>query len=139
VWNFDGWSADPGAAREHSSGRAAGTIENTNFILLDIQATNGQMVRGKSGSMLFAVEPGIGPTLTAWGDASPRVGWLTGSAHGDASVFRYSDTGAVAVGAHRHSVTITFAGNDQWTLDIRDLTSSGGPVVGEYAFTRAGP
>src|SRR5690606_31871573 len=90
----------------------------------------------KSGSMIFASEPGVGPTMTAWGDASPAISRFQGRVEGNGSAFSFTEV-KTAVGQRRHSVTIVFQTDDAWTAEIRDLTASGSPVVAKYRFTRA--
>jgi hypothetical protein len=141
VWNFEGWSADQGSKRNSASGRAAGTIENEHFLLLDLQATSGQLsgrTGRKSGSMLFASEPGIGLTVTAWGDASPSITRLVGYIEGNASAYCFHEA-KTPPGMHQHALTITFQTDDKWVAEVQDMTANDKPVVARYEFTRAAP
>lgn len=137
VWNFDGW-ANSGGARTTASGKAAATIENQHFVLIDLQTTSGTVgarAGTKSGSMLLASEPGIGLTLTAWGDASPSMSRAIGRAEGNASAFMFEEARTPA-GMHRLSITMTFETNDRWVASIHDLSVGGQPRVAQYTFTR---
>ena len=139
AWNFDGWSAPPGSAHSQVSGRAAATIEREHFVLIDLQATSGELAGAtgrRAGSMLLASEPGIGATLTAWGDACPSISRLVGQVKGNGSVFSFHEVTTPA-GRHRHSLVITFETDDRWTAEIRDISVSGDPLLCSYQFTRA--
>jgi hypothetical protein len=139
VWSFEGWSDQGGAARTTTAGRAAAAIENEHFVLLDLQTTSGQLAgtaAHKGGSMLFASEPGIGLTLTAWGDASPSITRLAGDVNPDASVFTFREL-KTPPGRHRLACTLTFETDDRWVAEIRDVSEAARPVVARYVFTRA--
>ncbi|MCC6677421.1 MAG: hypothetical protein IT436_09775 [Phycisphaerales bacterium] len=139
VWRFDGWSATPDGKRTSASGHAAGVIESEHFVLLDLKTTSGQMggrAGRKSGSMIFASEPGIGATLTAWGDAAPSITRLVGRVEGTGSAFWFSEA-KTPKDRHRHTMLITFETDNAWLAEIRDDTAGGSPVVASYRFTRA--
>jgi hypothetical protein len=139
AWNYEGWSVDQDSARREASGRAAGTIESEHFVLMDLQATSGELggrAGRKTGSMIFASEPGVGPTMTAWGDASPSISRFVGRVEGNGSAFTFNEV-RTADGRHRHALTIVFTTDNQWTAEVRNLTASGSPVVAKYQFTRS--
>lgn len=140
VWNFSGWSLDAGGSGQKSTatGRGAATIEHEHFVLLYLDVSAGKLggrSTRKGGSMLFASEPGLGVTLTAWGDASPSVNRLIGGVDNAGSVFQF-DEAATPAGMHRISVTAAFETDDFWVATIRDLSMDGNPVVARYEFTR---
>jgi hypothetical protein len=140
VWNFEGQSLVDGSLKPMTSGRAAASIEDVHFVLLDLEATAGELsgrAGRKSGSMVFASEPGIGLTLTAWGDASPSITRLVGGVEGDGSRFNFNEM-KTPPGLPRHSITITFETDDRWVAEFRNVAASGRPVVARYQFTRAG-
>jgi hypothetical protein len=141
AWKFEGWSAQAGGTHQASAGRAAGTIENERFVLLDLQATSGQLAgpsTHKSGSMLLASEPGIGITMTAWGDASPSISRLVGHVEGSGSRLVF-DESRTPSGVHRVSLLITLQNADRWVAEVRDTTASTQPLIASYTFTRAAP
>jgi hypothetical protein len=141
AWNFEGWSSDQGSARVSATGRAAATIENQHFVLLDLETTGGELggrAGRKSGSMLLASEPGIGATLTAWGDAAPSISRLVGRVEGNGAAFVFDEVKAPS-GKHRHAMVITFQTDDKWSAEIRDVTAGERQVVARYEFTRVGP
>jgi hypothetical protein len=138
VWNFNGWCTTGEGARREAAGQAAGTIENTHFVLLDLQATSGELSGNagrKSGSMLFASEPDVGPTLTAWGDANASLSRFVGDVQGHRSAFMFEEVKTPA-GRHRHSIAIVFQTDDAWTAEIRDSSAAGTPLLARYEFTR---
>lgn len=136
VWTFEGWSIDQNGGRQTVSGVAAGTVEDTYLVLMDFQASEGQF-RGqtgrKAGSMLFASEPGIGMTVTAWGDASPLVCRLSGRRDGKRFLYTEMPT---PHGRNRHSLTITFETDDRWVVEIRGTSDMADSPVASYRFTR---
>src|SRR5690606_31063353 len=70
VWDFEGWSTTDAGQRQNARGTAAAASEHEHFVLVDVRSTAGQLSgeAGRSaGSMLLAVDPGSGLTLTAWG------------------------------------------------------------------------
>jgi hypothetical protein len=138
VWDFDGWSARPGQEHKQARGRAAATIESQYFVLMDVQATAGAPGRGghKSGSMLLASEPGVGVTLTAWGDGSPSISRLLGRSEGNGSAFVFNEERTPS-GVHPTSITIVFETNDKWVAEIHDVAATGKPVIASYTFTRS--
>lgn len=140
TWNFEGWSSGDGTLRNRFDGRAAGTIENEHFVLLDLEATAGRLAGKagrKSGSLFFASEPGIGLTLSAWGDASPSVSRFVGTALGGASVFRFREVRSAS--GSRIALAIKFETDDRWSAELRDLNATGEPVIAYYTFTRSSP
>lgn len=138
VWDVKGWRSGEDGARQDVLAHAAGVIESEHFVLLTVQATSGQFA-GRSArslaSLLFASEPGIGPTLTVWGDASPAINRLTGWTAEDASRFTFTEV-KTASGAPRMNVTITFESDDAWVAQFRRSELLAEPVA-EYRFTRA--
>ncbi len=140
AWSFEGWWAGADGERTAVAGRAAGVIESVHFVLLDLQTTSGEFAGRagrKSGSLLFASEPGIGLTLTAWGDASPAMNRLAGTVDGAGSVFTFTEARTPA-GRHRLGARMAFESDDRWVGEIRDETAAGQPVVARYVFTRVG-
>lgn len=141
TWDFKGWSGAPGAERSQVAGRAAGVIENGHFIMMDMQVTSGQLAGRtgrKSGTMLLASEPGLGLTLTAWGDASPSISRSTGKAEGNASAFSFRES-RTPKGAGSMTLTITFQSDDHWVAEIGDAASDGNRSVARYEFSRSSP
>ncbi len=139
-WKFEGF-AQNGVERTPGSGQAAATIEREHFVLLDLQAAEGQLsgrAGRKSGSMIFASEPGIGLTLTAWGDASPTITRMVGSIEGNASRFTFKEM-PTAPGLHRHTMMFDFVTDDRWIAEIRDESERNSPIVARYEFVRAAP
>ncbi len=139
VWNFEGWSADPGGKRSSASGHTAGTIEDEHFVLLDFQVTSGELTGRagrKAGSMILASEPGIGATMTAWGDSGPSITRLVGRVEGNGSAFSFRES-RTPEGRRRVSLLFVFETDDSWTVEIRDDSVNGDPVVASYRFTRA--
>ncbi len=139
TWAFDGWATGRDGEHTTSSGRAAGVIEDEHFVMIDLQATSGQMggrAGRTSGSMLLASEPGIGLTLTAWGDASPSICRSVGRVEGNASAFTFREA-RNAGGSRGVRLTITFQTDDRWIAEISDATADAHPVVARYEFTRS--
>jgi len=138
VWNFEGWAIN-GGNRVTAAGKAAAAIENDHFVLIDVQTTSGTLgsrASNKSGSVLLASEPGIGLTMTAWGDASPAISRATGHVEGNASAFVF-DEARTPKGVHRLSMTMTFETDDRWVARVHDLSAGDHPLVAQYTFTRA--
>lgn len=138
VWNFEGWSTDPTGAHQPGAGHAAAVIESEHFVLMDLLTTSGQLAgrtSRKSGSMIFASEPGIGVTMTAWGDASPSISRMVGRAEGNGSVFTFHEA-KTPEGHHQMGAIVTFETDDRWVVDIKNASMSGEPVVARYTFTR---
>lgn len=133
-WQFEGaWSGADGKSNT-VKGRAAGVLVNNFFVLLDVQSTEGQLAgrtTREDGSMLFAAEPGMGLTVTAWGDAAPSVTRLVGSSRDNGNVFNFlpADGTGNAV-----ALVIRFDGPDRFTTQLNPgaaLSSA------SYTFTRA--
>lgn len=140
TWTFEGWSIDQGGKRLPVSGRAAGAIENEHFVLIDIQATEGQLggrSGRKSGSMLLASEPGAGLTLTAWGDASPSITRMTGQVGGNASGFVFNEV-KTASGKKPVVMTVRFETDDRWTVELHASKGSDAKMLARYEFARSG-
>lgn len=138
VWDFSGWATAPDGSHTPGSGRAAAAIENQHFLLIDVQAASGQTAGRaghKGGSMLFASEPRMGLTLTAWGDASPSLTRLTGHCEGSCSKFVFNEVNSPS-DSRTLALTISFQSDDRWVADVRDNAASGHPVVASYVFTR---
>ncbi|MBS0196744.1 MAG: hypothetical protein JSR77_08300 [Planctomycetes bacterium] len=136
-WKFEGFAMN-GSDRAKGSGRAAASIEREHFVLLDLQAAEGQLsghAAKKSGSMIFASEPAIGLTLTAWGDASPAMTRMVGEVDANASHFTFNEM-RTAPGVHRHTISFDFETDDRWIAEIRDESERNTPVVARYEFTR---
>ncbi|MBS0190110.1 MAG: hypothetical protein U0573_01150 [Phycisphaerales bacterium] len=134
AWEFTGsWTGENGASNQ-VAGRAAGVLENQYFVLLDIQTTSGTMAGRtgrKAGSMLLAAEPGIGLTLTAWGDASPSVMHLVG---------RDEDAGSTLTFRSAHgevplTLVIRVENADRWTASINNTSTN--TTTANYTFTRS--
>lgn len=141
VWNFEGWSSDSSGARKMGAGRAAAAINCEHFVLIDLQAATGQ-VAGRSGSragrMMLASEPGLGSTLTAWGDASPAIARFYGRIEGNGAAFSFTEAKTPA-GLHSHTLTFVFQTDDHWTAEVQDCSMPGKPVIASYTFTRSSP
>lgn len=139
VWSFDGWVTGADGARGSVAGTGAAVIENQHFVKLDMKVTEGSMggrSGRKAGSLLFASEPGVGLTLTAWGDASPAMSRCTGIVEGAGSVFTFTEVRTPS-GAGRVSLNTRFTSDDRWVADVRDLSAAGDPLIASYTFTRA--
>lgn len=139
VWEVAGWSGTQADVKESLRGIAAATVENGHFVLLDMLITDGQLagrVGKKTGSMLLAVEPDIGLTLTAWGDASPGIGRSVGRVEGAGSRFHLRET-RTPPGRRAVSMDIEFQTDDRWTARIQDASDSSMPVIAYYTFSRA--
>lgn len=138
VWDFTGRIGDQIAENDQTRGLAAAVVEDGHFVLLDMMTARGQLggkVSRKSGTMLLAVEPGIGLTLTAWGDASPAITRATGHVEAAGSRFLLRES-RTPQGRGKVSMTIEFQTDDRWTAEVRDESSSGRPVIAKYTFTR---
>jgi hypothetical protein len=139
IWQFEGWSVDPAGTQRSVSGRAAATIEREHFVLIDMQATSGEMAGRalrRGGSILLASEPGLGVTLTTWGDASPAVGRLIGKAGESGGSFVF-DEAATPAGRQRVQITIHFRSDDHWVAELRDAEAGGSNMLARYEFKRA--
>lgn len=139
VWNFEGGTQAPDGTRINAKGIVAGVIEDEHFVLLDIEVTEGQLAGRagrKAGSMFLAAEPGIGMTLTAWGDASPSISRLIGEVHGNGSVFTFREA-RTPPGRRRIGLEIQFESDDRWVAEVMESTAQNARVVARYAFTRA--
>lgn len=135
VWSFRGTVTDEGGGTREVAGTAAGVLEDSHFVLLDVEATQGAFAGEtgrKSGSMLFASEPGKGLTVTAWGDGAPAVRRLIGATNSDGSVYEFR-----AMHGQKHGagvgMRIVFETDDRWTAT---LTRHSGPARASYVFTR---
>lgn len=134
VWSFQGTVEDESGSSRGVSGNAAGVLESGQFVLLDVQATNGEFAGRsgrKSGSLLLGGEPGKGLTVTAWGDGSPQVRRLVGATNADGSVFEFRQ---VHGGPERVTLRIAFETDDRW---IATITRSTGTARAVYTFTRS--
>ncbi|GMV24194.1 MAG: hypothetical protein AMXMBFR58_02250 [Phycisphaerae bacterium] len=139
IWQFEGWSVDSAGIQQSVSGRAAATIEREHFVLIDLQATSGQMAGRalrRGGSILLASEPGLGVTLTTWGDASPSVGRLIGRTEGSGASFVF-DEAATPAGRQRVQISIHFRSDDHWIAELRDADTGDSKVLASYEFKRA--
>jgi hypothetical protein len=137
AWNFQGWSAGPDGAHSQIKGVAAAVIEDDHFVHIDLQSSEGSLRAGKNASaLMLASEPGIGLTMTVWGDASPSISRLTGSAEPDGSVFRFAEVRTPS-GIPRARVTITFESDDRWAAEISE--QDGKSPLAAYTFTRKTP
>lgn len=136
VWSFEGWSVGKDGSRKQATGLAAAAIENRYFVLLDIEASAGELggrAGRKSGSMILASEPGIGLTLTAWGDASASICRLVGRVSGDGKVFTFEESRTPA-DLRRLSLVLTFETSERWTAEVRDASAPGRPIIAFYTF-----
>ncbi|MBS0186524.1 MAG: hypothetical protein JSS51_00545 [Planctomycetes bacterium] len=131
AWDLDGWWKGNGNDRNTVHGRAAGVLENQYFVLMDVQTTSGEMAgrtARKSGSFLFASEPGIGLTASAWGDASPSISRFVGTAQGNGIVFK------PAHNAYPNAeLVLTFESDNRFTAEV----VQGSDVHASYTFTRS--
>lgn len=133
VWSFQGTVAGEGGSTRAVAGTAAGVLENGHFVLLDVQATNGEFAGGsgrKSGSLLLGGEPGKGLSVTAWGDGAPEVRRLVGATNADGSVFEFRE---VHGGSARVTLRMVFETDDRWVATITRGNDSARAV---YTFTR---
>ncbi|MBX3317031.1 MAG: hypothetical protein KF902_09250 [Phycisphaeraceae bacterium] len=133
VWSFRGTVTDDSDSTREVTGTAAGVLENSHFVLLDVQATQGEFAGTagrKSGSMLFGSEPGKGLTVTAWGDAGPEIRRLIGATNADGSVFEFRVMQGHGRGAGI-SMRIVFETDDRWSVTI-----SRGTASASYVFSR---
>lgn len=139
AWTFTGSVSRPEGGSGTVAGRAAGVIEHEHFVLLDIAATEGQLA-GRSGrlfgSLLFASEPGIGLTVTAWGDANPWVTRLVGDVNPDGSRFVFDDE-SVPSSDLDVALSIVFETDDRFVVEVRDTDRAGSPALATYVFTRS--
>jgi hypothetical protein len=85
--------------------------------------------------MLFASEPGMGMTLTAWCETSPSLRRLTGRVNAGGTL-TYTEARAPDH-VHRIELNITFENDDRWTAELRDAGAAGRPIVAAYTFTRS--
>lgn len=137
VWTFEGWTKGSDGVQHAANGHGAGAIEKGHFVLLEVQTTAGEFggrTGERSGSMLFASEPGIGVTLTAWGDSSASVSRLVGTVN-NSGVFAFNEV-TTPGDRPRASLVITFESNDRWIAEIRDVTAARTPMTARYQFTR---
>jgi hypothetical protein len=132
-WQFEGsWSGADGK-QNAVQGRAAGVLVNNYFVMLDVQTTSGELAgrtTREDGSMIFAAEPGVGMTVTAWGDASPTVTRLVGRTEQGGNVFNFVPAGGTANAA---ALIVRFDGPDRFTTQLNP-----GAVLSSanYTFTR---
>ena len=133
-WQFEGsWTGADGTPNP-VQGRAAGVLTNNYFVMLDVQTTSGELAGRTSredGSMIFAAEPGVGMTVTAWGDASPSVTRLVGRSEQGGNVFNFVPAGGTA---NAVALVVRFDGPDRFTTQLNPgaaLSSA------SYTFTRA--
>lgn len=132
-WQFQGsWSAADGVAH-NVEGRAAGVLVNNYFVMLDVQVTSGELAGRTSredGSMLFAAEPGVGMTVSAWGDASPSVTRLVGTVRDGGSELSFVPASGTA---NATALVLRFEGPDRFTTQLNP-----GAVLSSanYTFTR---
>lgn len=133
-WQFEGaWSGADGKPNP-VQGRAAGVLVNNFFVLLDVQSTEGQLAgrtTREDGSMLFAAEPGLGVTVSAWGDASPSVTRLVGRSESDGSVLSFLPAQGAA---NAVALVVRFDGPDRFTTQINPTAALSSA---SYTFTRA--
>ena len=130
VWNFRGRVAEDDGLEREVSGQAAGVLENSQFVLIDVKAMDGALAGStsrKSGSLLLGAEPGKGLTITAWGDGAPEVRRLWGGTNSDGSVFEFREHHG------RVLMRIAFETDDRWTATIR---RGSGKARASYVFTR---
>lgn len=134
AWDFEGWNEPTAGARRTSKGRAAGVIEHTHFVLLDIESTVAESgaTRDLSGSILFSVEPNAGLRATAWSDNAPTVRQFSGEIQGGGSSLVFRNIRAVGH-SERLDMTIAFASADRWSATF----SRRGVIVASYNFVRA--
>lgn len=133
-WQFEGsWSGADG--KPHPvQGQAAGVLVNNFFVMLDIQTTSGELAgrtTREDGSIVFASEPGVGVTVTAWGDASPNVTRLVGRSEQGGNVLRFVPAGGTA---NAVALVVQFDGPNRFTTQLNPgaaLSSA------NYTFTRS--
>ncbi len=137
AWDFDGWWKAAGQPENKVQGRAAATLENKYFLLMDVQTapgSTGGRLGGKSGSFLFASEPGIGLTVTAWGDASPSITRLVGHASSGGTVLTFAP-------AHTQDrnvrLVIRIESDTRWTAEVTNPAAEGDGALASYTFTRS--
>jgi len=133
-WRFEGSWTGAGGVKNNVQGRAAGVLVNNYFITMDVQTTSGELAGRTSrdeGSILFASEPGIGLTASAWGDASPSITRLVGHSESNGSILAY-----VPAGGNSNAVafTIRFDGENSFIANITG--GSNGQRAATYTFTR---
>ncbi|MBX3378669.1 MAG: hypothetical protein KF805_01120 [Phycisphaeraceae bacterium] len=132
-WRFSGAWAGADGTNHNVEGRAAGVLVNNYFVMLDVQTTAGQLAGRTSnndGSMLFAAEPGVGMTVSAWGDASPSITRLVGRADdGPMLTFLPASGPSNAV-----AMVVRFEGDNQFSTEISG--GAGGSGKANYTFTR---
>lgn len=132
-WQFQGsWSGADGVAH-NVEGRAAGVLVNNYFVMLDVQTTSGELAGRTSredGSMLFAAEPGVGMTVSAWGDASPSVTRLVGTVRDGGNELSFVPASGTA---NATALVLRFEGPDRFTTQLNP-----GAVLSSanYTFTR---
>lgn len=134
AWDFEGWNEPSAGARRTSKGRAAGVIEHTHFLLLDIESTVAEAGTNRKleGSILFSVEPKAGLRATTWSDNAPTVRQFSGEIQGGGSSLVFRNIRAVGH-KDRLEMTIAFASADRWSATFSDR----GTIVASYSFVRA--
>ncbi len=141
VWTFAGWSgatADWDTRAPDVAGLAAGVVESGYFVLLDLDVTSGEFAgsdQGKEASMLFASEPGVGATVSAWGDAAPSISRLVGEIVNNGANFNYTEL-RTPEGRGRVSLSIEFVTDDHWIAEIRDAETEPHSIIARYDFQR---
>lgn len=138
VWRFEGVLVNANKEQTTVQGSAAGTIEKEHFVLLELAPSSGQLggrAMRSAGSMLFAAEPGVGLTITAWGDAAPAVSRMTGTTSLKGGVFSFTEL-RTPTNAARLGLSITFETDDRFVASISDLSKPGRPFLARYTFTR---
>lgn len=133
-WQFDGFWSGADGVKHNVQGRAAGVLVNNFFVMLDIQTTSGELAgrtTREDGSMLFAAEPGLGVTVSAWGDASPSVTRLVGRSESDGSVLSFLPAQGAA---NAVALVVRFDGPDRFTTQINPTAALSSA---SYTFTRA--
>jgi len=134
AWQFEGTWSGANGVQNTVQGRAAGVLVNNYFVLLDVQTTSGELAGRTSrdeGSILFAAEPGVGMTVSAWGDASPSIVRLVGRAEQGGNVLSFAPAGN---SANATALVVRFDGPDRFTTQLNPgaaLSSA------SYTFTRA--
>ncbi len=134
AWDFEGWNEPENGPRRVGKGKAAGVIEHSHFVLLDMEGTvlEAKTNRDLGGSILFSVEPKAGLKATAWSDNGPVVRQFRGEIQNDGSRLLFKNIQALGH-SEKLQMAVNFASVDKWSVEF----SRAGKVVAAYTFVRA--
>lgn len=135
TWRVSGWETVNGE-RRFVNGNAAGSVDCSFFVRLDMSMFDEQSGRMNTGNLVFASEPGRGVTMSSRFDTSPSLTTYLGTATADGTLFTLDEMGWGGSTTGRR-IIIRFLSADEFVADVSERWGGQSSQQASFTFTAA--